>query len=217
MPSTRIEIISDAIVRVRPQKVCTLTKMSELFDELIVLKEIIADCISHGIFVRGAMTIGSMYLDDDPAGPLFGPALVDAYQLESREVIYPRVAVSDEVLMGRGNTSDPFQAEVHRVDTEMAALILTRDGSGLHFIDYLRAIITDVNHTEEEVIAFLERHRSLISSGLRTHRADVRRKYLWLQNYHNMCIESTLNEGCASPNDLKQLSTADWQILLVKN
>ena len=41
----------------------------------------------HGFWVRGAVTIGDLYHD---AEIVFGPALNQAYELESREAIYSR-------------------------------------------------------------------------------------------------------------------------------
>ena len=43
------------------------------------------------VFVRGAITKGSLYHDDSMC---FGPALVDAYELESKNAIYSPVAYS---------------------------------------------------------------------------------------------------------------------------
>jgi hypothetical protein len=44
-----------------------------------------------GMLVRGGVTIGKLY---HSGGVVFGEALVDAYRLESRVAIYPRIAVS---------------------------------------------------------------------------------------------------------------------------
>ena len=214
---TRVEIVSDAIVRVRPNKIDPLTKMSEIFDELIILKEILTACLDRGIVIRGAMTIGPMYLDDDPVGPVFGPALVDAYQLESREVIYPRIAISGEVLARHRGSVDPLLAESHDVDLEMSGLILSRDGAGLYFIDYIRAIMEDLNWGAEEVASFLSNHRQVIRTGLDKHRGSIRRKYLWLQNYHNSSIDDAIARGRGSVDDPESdvLSIQDWKFLRV--
>src|SRR5438105_1445070 len=47
-----------------------------------------------GMLVRGGVTIGKLY---HSGGVVFGEALVDAYRLESRVAIYPRIAVSSRI------------------------------------------------------------------------------------------------------------------------
>jgi hypothetical protein len=47
-----------------------------------------------GMLVRGGVTIGKLY---HLGGVVFGEALVDAYHLESRVAIYPRIAVSSRI------------------------------------------------------------------------------------------------------------------------
>ncbi|MDJ0627605.1 MAG: hypothetical protein QNJ44_05050 [Rhodobacter sp.] len=195
---TRIEIVSDAIVRVRPNRIDPLTKMSELFDEMIVLKEIQIGCLQKGILVRGATTLGSMYIDDDPSGPIFGPALAEAYQIESREVIYPRIAIHGDVVARFKHEKNPLLAESYQVDVEMLKLLLARDGAGLYFIDYLRVNFEDQNWSAAETFDFLRKHRSLIRDGLRNHHGSIRRKFSWLQNYHNTSIDHAIQRGIGS-------------------
>jgi hypothetical protein len=47
-----------------------------------------------GMLVRGGVTIGRLY---HSGGVVFGEGLVDAYNLESRVAIYPRIAVSSRI------------------------------------------------------------------------------------------------------------------------
>lgn len=50
--------------------------------------------LDTGMLVRGGVTIGRLY---HSGGVVFGEALVDAYHLESRVAIYPRIAVSSRI------------------------------------------------------------------------------------------------------------------------
>ena len=47
------------------------------------------------ILVRGAATIGLFYSNDQF---VYGPALIEAYKLETEESIYPRILISDNLL-----------------------------------------------------------------------------------------------------------------------
>ncbi|MGD0544808.1 MAG: nitroreductase family protein [Candidatus Acidiferrales bacterium] len=58
--------------------------------ELSQIQHVQANLVVNGIFVRGAMTRGSIYINDEI---VFGPALVHAYEMEQKVAIYPRIVV----------------------------------------------------------------------------------------------------------------------------
>lgn len=65
----------------------------------LMLLEIIAEIqryfiISHNLFVRGGITIGSVSFNDDY---IFGQGLIDAVELEEKTV-YPRIAIDDKYI-----------------------------------------------------------------------------------------------------------------------
>lgn len=208
--TTRVEIVSDAIVRITPNAIDPLTYMSELFNELIVLKEIQIECLQRGLLLRGATTIGPMYVDPDPAGPVFGPALVEAFEMESREVIYPRIAVHSDVVERYKHDADAARAASYDVDREMVSLLLTQDGAGLRYIDYIRVIFDDLNWSPAEIFAFLESHRAIIDKGLQIPGGSIRRKYTWLRDYHNKSIDYALASGWIQ---FDEIGPEAWEIL----
>lgn len=93
---------------------------------------------------------------------LFGPALVDAVQLE-KEAVFPRVLLSESVL------------KYVSPESPCAHLVL-RDSDGKAFVHYLsgRAHV-------------LERHRDYVQKGLleNASRVHERQKYEWLAQYHD--------------------------------
>lgn len=131
-----------------------------------------------GFFLRGAMTIGRVHLHD---GLLYGPALVEAYELEQARAVNPRIVLSDEAVncmrdaMDDGGLSEepPF---------------LMREQDGTVFIDYLDVISDDV----EDPAAGLQMHKSRVEAELSKHRGDARRweKYRWVAEYHNAYVET---------------------------
>jgi hypothetical protein len=58
------------------------------------VSQIAAQALRIGLLVRGGLTMGPLYHAD---GVVFGEAMVDAYRLESRVSIVPRVAVSSRI------------------------------------------------------------------------------------------------------------------------
>jgi hypothetical protein len=59
-----------------------------------LLTGIAAAALRIGFLVRGGATIGKLY---HARGVVFGEALVDAFQIESRTAIYPRVVLSNKI------------------------------------------------------------------------------------------------------------------------
>ena len=192
MSAVKMEIVSDAIVRART--IHTDYKDGALFHELLDLVFVQSLCINQGILLRGALTIDYVHVGEDLEGPVFGPGLVNAYLMEAREAVYPRIIV-DEAVTKRFAKDKALWKEDHTKvqETRYVAHLLKSDEAGLGFIDYLGAIKSEVDHYAE-YLEFLERHSTLIRRGLSAaSRRDVRRKYAWLRNYHNEQVKNEMD------------------------
>ena len=186
----RVEIVSDAIVRARTTK--ARYQGGYLFWELLDLLHIQIACIANGVTVRGAVTIGDLHLGADLHGPVFGPALVRAYEMESEEVVFPRIAV-DEAVLDRLRSDPTMRREGHTLEQELEFYdkLLEEDASGLRYIDYLGAALGECEDYGE-YMQFLEYHKTLVENGLigKGLKPKVRRKYNWLRNYHNKRVRA---------------------------
>lgn len=130
----------------------------------------------NGYFVRGALTTGPICLTDEI---IFGSALIECYQLESKASIVPRVVLS-ESLQQLVTTS--FLANSGRSDKE-AGQAICRDVDGLWFVNYLQA----AQNPEGIAWEFVERHKaSVLESLSHTTRHDVLPKFGWACRYHNV-------------------------------
>ncbi len=78
-----------------------------------------AHVLALGFLVRGGATIGPLY---HAAGVVFGEAMVEAYEIESRTAIFPRVVLSPQI------TSLPGWVDSQNLTT-------TRDADGLWRLD----------------------------------------------------------------------------------
>ncbi len=188
------EIMSDAIVRVRT--IDTQYYIGALYWELLDLLHIQIDCLNADILVRGAMTVGYMHVGTNLDGPIFGPALVQAYEMEGSEVIYPRIVVHEDVL-ARLREDERLRREEHTVEEEEEYLshILVEDEAGLHYIDYLRASSIAFEPDFEDWLAFLVEHKQLIETRLpQAVNSSVRRKLNWMKIYHNRVVQETLTK-----------------------
>jgi hypothetical protein len=142
----------------------------------------------EGMMIRGGMAVGGLY-KDDIAGLLFGPALVDAYQLEQKAVV-PRILLSEAILReikSKGTTSEYYVYE---------------DRDGVAYLDYLKASydtnfgtwpITCVNDCNE----MMQDHMNAVikkSEELRAQPIEIRQKAHWLAGYHNSVIQRIVAE-----------------------
>lgn len=192
------EIVSDAIVRVRTTD--TRYREGALVSELLDLVYILIECIDAGIILRGALKIGNMHIGHQFSGPIFGPALSEAYLMEDKQVVYPMIAVCWDSV--KAHLEDPTlwrDGHTHAQEVRDVVHFLKEDERGILFVDYLRVSygnipgVADGLVPEEAVswIRFMERHRDLIIRELTEgHPARVREKYEWLRTYHNDTVTS---------------------------
>ncbi|MFO6463467.1 hypothetical protein ACK8OR_03660 [Jannaschia sp. KMU-145] len=193
--ATRIETISDAIVRIVPDQEHDSYTGSRIYDEVLSLVEIQIECLQRGLLVRGATAFGSVHIPRGHEGPIFGPALVEAFEMESREVVYPRVAIHADVIARNRKSADPHLVESFEHDNFMLEVLLSRDGLGLYYVDYLKVVSDNRYSGDVEMVGFLSQHKALIERGLSMPSGAVRRKYNWLCDYHNASIGNIINHS----------------------
>lgn len=176
--------MSDAIVRVRPYD--TQQRDGALVWELLDIIHAQIELINLGVLVRGGLTVGPTYVGLKGQGPVFGPALARAYEIETNEAVFPRIVVDDAVL--EAHSTDPRLRMAGNSYAEEKATIsglLAVGDDGIHYIDYLSQI--DEFDGPEIYFGFLQRHAELIRAGLEATKSDRRtwRKFQWLVRYHN--------------------------------
>jgi hypothetical protein len=104
-----------------------------------------------GFFVRGALTLGPAHLEHNL---LYGPALVEAYGLERKVAVNPRIVLSSDAVEAlSAGMADEGQKEG-------GYFRVAQDGSV--FIDYLDILLDD----PEDPIPSLETHRDMVRAKL---------------------------------------------------
>jgi hypothetical protein len=134
---------------------------------------------TEGWFVRGGMAIGPLYIDDNI---VFGPALVDAYTLESKYARDPRVVLSTEVTrMCKSHLR--FYAEPFKSPQNGYVLI---DTDGHSYINYLYDPI-GMEAPIDVILDAVRIHKRKIEEKLRetNSRPDIWAKFRWAANYHD--------------------------------
>lgn len=195
---------SDSVVRVQKT-----SERSSLFFELVNLMHAQGELVAKGILVRGGMALGDVYVEKKR---IFGPAFVEAYHLESKLAMYPRIVVSPTALAALLAGDIPL---VHDLDTELEYIrpLLMQGEDGIWSIDYLRAFRGEMDDPMEYG-DFLNSHLSIISqvekactksAGLGT--LDL--KLNWLVNYHNEVVSELSDDLLKAYEYSREELTAD--------
>ena len=136
--------------------------------------------VLNGFFVRGGLTIGSIYLDENI---IFGKALLDTYKYESKIANTPRIIIDDNVKV---EIEKYITKKDYKEDTPQNKYVLIDDDKN-EFIDYLTITHLDWNK--------ILKHKKVIENKLMENRSDIRvlSKYQWVANYHNFfCDENKM-------------------------
>jgi hypothetical protein len=147
--------------------------------QLVILAE-------RGFLVRGAITVGEMF---HSRKQVFGPALVEAYRLESQVADVPRVLVDASVFQVARQSRAPHHTE--QEELKYADSFLANDADGNKFLDYVswNAVVDAVGADDELYPRYLDNLVRLTAAGLNHSIPKVAGKYVWLQRQLKMAIE----------------------------
>jgi type VI protein secretion system component VasF len=136
--------------------------------------------LRHGFFVRGGVTVGPIYMDDDM---VFGKGLLDAYEAETKLARDPRVVLAQSA-MDLVHHHLAYYAKVSEAPHNTALLV---DADGQMFVNYLYLPVDGVEGLPEAFIQDIKRHRDLIVERLQEFSGEpsIWSKYAWVGSYHN--------------------------------
>jgi hypothetical protein len=181
---------SDSIVRAVPFEAGDLAAV--LHDELVDVLYAQLNLALQGVFIRGGMTMGGLYMD---AAKVFGPGLVRAYELESNYATYPRVVI-DPDLVAQFKTPALPKSRSRQNPFDLSRLTLRGD-DGVYFGHYLALL--PLTLPMAEVCQKLEEHRASIVTAVHALRGGpfnrAKLKYTWLARYHNRICEGIGNQA----------------------
>lgn len=155
-----------------------------------IILEIIINLIKRGIICRGAISYGKFIHSEKI---LFGPALIDAYETESKAAMYPRV-IMDKRIYDYSNSS---KIKLSKVKDNPISGYIKEDLDGKFYIDYIsnaHLIIQD----EYELIEFYKSLRNIIVKGRRYDQPDLKVKYGWLKSKYDSFLNSDITKKTKS-------------------
>lgn len=160
------------------------------------------------ICLRGAVTLGEMYWPYEKESITLGPALIDAYRLESRIAIFPRILVSKKLhdyLETKNVSASPYSKAGKLKD------FIIKDFDGEYILDLLNKQVTrkideeleefkGPEHKDSFTIRLSDGSKSnyksvvknvetLIKVNINADEEKIRQKYQWLKSYMDICKE----------------------------
>lgn len=179
-----------------------------LFFLLLDLVHLQLELASCDVLLRGGITIGDLYHD---GSIVYGPAMNEAYLLESKKAVYPRVIadvynindfIKEQVKLGKAD----------HYDVKDTLNLLKRDRDGKYFVDMLRqdrelsaagdeyfqwlrnlrtVIVEELNRYASPQMNWNEKlHRILNRQANKSAKQDrhIFIKYEWLKEYYNSVV-----------------------------
>ena len=142
----------------------------ENYQKLItILAEYQLQLLYNSILCRGAIAYGKHYKENDF---MFSQALIEAYQLELNDAIYPRIVVSQNL----------FEFFKPHIDIKLLEHVL-KENDGFLFVDYLGIADKDITKYQ------LKR----LNDTLDTKNLHVKEKYYWLYRYWEYTFDEKLS------------------------
>lgn len=187
--SQRVTQFSDSVVMSY-----RVTEQSGVFWMINAIALTIISMAERGYLLRGAVTIGDLH---HTRRHIVGPAMVRAYEMESREARFPRVIVDPVVLRlarrHRQENHSPNEEE------EYVRSFIVEDADGLLFIDYVswNAVVAVAGADDDGYPDYVATLSRLLRAGLAHEDLRVAEKYLWL---HPLYI-AVLDQFRALPED----------------
>ncbi len=164
-----------------------------LYWELLDLAYIQSHLAEDGILIRGATTVGDIYVDERL---IFGPALIRAYELERGVASYPRIILDSRVF---DRLTDSPELCMPGVADQMRSLctVIARDNDGTWFVDYLQATMYELASEPAAYAKFLRKHRDVVRNAAVKfpELCSPAAKIGWLITYHNHAVSTSRVDG----------------------
>lgn len=153
-------------------------------DNILLLGKIITflqmELFKYDMLIRGGITKGEIHHTKEV---VFGPGFNDAYELESKYAIFPRVIMYKELYDSKikelGNYQG-YESDIQIFKNTFAVDSLTN----MVYVDVLNCL-SELDYLEDYE-NYLILARNLILNSLKKEKSkEVKSKYIWLANYYN--------------------------------
>jgi len=163
-------------------------KIDERVSAIIaLLAQISADLLRQGIFIRGAMTYGDLFIEQN-ADIYFGKALNHAHELETKIAKYPRIVLSNDLI---AKLNYPLLAKYNRFPYYQYIERFTDGTVGFSPLIYFQVMQSAPDiFSEQELKSALNEVKNNIIFELNKNFENpyIFEKYAWLKDQYNDLI-----------------------------
>ena len=163
-------MFSDLIVFSQPQ-----SESVGVLAMFAALKKLQISMLNKNILLRGSIVFGKLIHKDNI---IIGPALVNAYNVESKSAVYPRIVIDPIVVNLYLRKDGIIQAGRRRIKDFDYEFTFSDDFDGTYYIDYFNCI--DDYLTDSESKLYYLKMEKLIQKGKNNKDTGIRMKYLWM-------------------------------------
>jgi hypothetical protein len=169
---TKASMFSDTIVVSVPK--AESAGVLHLFE---LLKELQIKLIFKNILLRGGVVHGQLIHTESL---ILGPALVEAYNLESKSALYPRIVIDPRVLSLYARVNGELNRSYKLKDYDYH-LTFESDLDGTSYVDYFNSVDNYV--PKKDVPAYFRAMKGIIKSGTSRATKDIgiRMKHMWMK------------------------------------
>lgn len=179
-----------------------------LFNVLLNLQHVTMELANNGFLVRGGISIGMLCHDQDY---VFGPALVAAYDMESKMANYPRIIIGKDVIEAGLQPETAFNGPAG--ERTYINEILSIDEDDMYYIDFISKVSGEFD-TEFSEAAYLKNLQALYFKDFKLEPRKTKVKLIWLRkkiNNHIRHIKSRLKTH-SFPKDIAKVYSGLVQI-----
>ncbi len=171
-------------------------ELGNIFNDLSYFQMIMT---IEGFFIRGAISIGDLYMDDIT---VYGSGLVEAYEAELNLSRDPRIILAESARTAVNQHLEYYGGGDHAPQNRD----LLKDSDGQYFVNYLDTIIPEHDCVYEDE---LRKHKEIIEKKLIEYKnkPPIWSKYMWAANYHNYFCEEN-----SQINDCLKVDTAGFNL-----
>ena len=162
-----------------------IEEKSGVFYALIDFLHVSLEFANKGFLTRGGIAVGKLIHTNKH---IFGPALVEAYNLESKIARFPRIILHPDVL----GVAKYFPSSHNSSTDELESVhtCLSKDDDGYYYIDYIGKVVSELDDNNYGLIDYLNGLKKTILKSMKSDDSNINDKIDWLRKKYNNYILS---------------------------